>query len=521
MSTATTTTAPPERTRTVPRQPSRAERIAARTRRYRRSTFLLGLLALVIPMAMAHQIEIVGRLYAAEALLLLILPLLLIDRGPMLLDPAPRMVLIMGAVWLASQVVTDLIVGSSYDQYSRGWSRIVFFLANFAVIYMLIYGNRARMLLFAIGLGIGLAITTYRYPTPVSVNDPWKFGVSLGVSLVVLATTHSGIMRRVPLLPIAILVLLGGFNMYMGSRSAAGMLFLTAMYLVAQMMFGKKGDKVTPPTYTRLAFLAILGAGAAWLVLELYAYAALDGILGDDAKEKYLDQVSMGAGILLGGRHEVLVSLQAIVDSPIIGHGSWAEDRKYIDMLMAMTRTEGLEIPPSYFGALIPTHSYLTGSWVEAGVLGGLFWVFILLQVVKVLGNLFQVRDPLSPLAVFICLTLLWDILFSPFAAERRVIVAYEIVLIIFVWEFVRATAERARQVRRIRRAARRTLGKGGGIGPRGPRGPARPIPSARLLRRPPPNVTTLPRPSARAEAHLRQAAAQDDGQPAGGGSDS
>lgn len=510
MSTATTTDAPPRR-RAGPRQPTRAERIAARTRRYRKSTFLLGILSFLVPLAMAHQIEIVGRLYAAEALLLLILPLLLIDRGPMLLDPLPRMILTLGAIWLGSQIVTDLVVGSTYDHYSRGWSKIVFFLGNFAAIYMLVYGNRSRMILFGLGLGIGLAVTTYRYPTPISIVDPWKFGVSLAVSLCVLVMTHNKMMQRAAIIPISVLLILGAFNMYMGSRAAAGMLFLTAMYLVAQIIFGKKGDKVTPPTYTRLAFLAIVGAGAAWLVLELYSYAALEGMLGDDAKEKYLGQVSMGAGILLGGRHEVLVSLQAIADSPILGHGSWAEDRKYIDLLMAMTRSEGQEIEASYFGALIPTHSYLTGAWVEAGMLGGLFWIFIMFQLVKVLGNLFQIRDPMSPLVVFVCLTLMWDILFSPFGADRRVVVAYEIVLVVFVWEVLRATAERAKQIRRIRKAARHALGKRGGLAPAGPRGPARPLPNARLMRRPPPNVTRLPRPSERAAALRRQAQARDD----------
>lgn len=498
MSTATATTGSQPR-----RRPSADRRTAAeaRNRRYHRGSVMLDSLAFLVPLAMSYQVEIIGRLYAAEFLLLLCLPLLLIDRGGMLMESLPKTVLCLAAAWFASQILTDIVDGTPYADWSRGWSKIFFFTVNFAAIYMLIYGNRRRLILFTLGLAIGLAVTNQRYANFEMVALPWKFIYGLSATLAIIAITLTGFVRKMPLLPIAIMGAVGVLHMYMGWRSMAGVCFLTALYLMAQAIFGKKGANVTPPTNTRLILIGVLGIVAVWLVLALYEMAAMDGLLGEDAREKLIHQTRSGAGILLGGRHEILVSLQAILDSPFLGHGSWAQDRKYVDMLIALTRDAEEMIEAAWFGDLIPTHSHLTGSWVEAGLLGGVFWLFILFLVARVLANLFQARDPMSPLVAFIALLMMWDILFSPFAADRRIVVPYQIVLIMFMWDNLKVHAERARQIRRIRKAARSALkrragARGGAPGPR-PRG--HPLPSPRLMRRPPANVATLPRPSARA----------------------
>lgn len=499
MTTATTTTGPQRRRHAAAPVDPRAK-AEARTRRYHRGSVTLDAMAFILPVTMSYQVEIIGRLYAAEFIMLLCLPLLLIDRGPMLMEALPKAILTLAAAWFASQIVTDIVDATPYADYSRGWSRIFFFVTNFAVIYMVVYGNRRRLILFALGLAIGLLVASVRYPSEGLETNPWKSAYGMAITLAIVASLQFRFLHKTPLLPVLIMFAVGGLNMYMGWRSMAGVCFLGAMYLIAQMVFGKKGANVTPPTNTRLVIISILGMGAIWLVLTAYEIAAMDGLLGEDAKEKLIDQTSSGEGVLLGGRHEILVSIQAIADSPILGHGSWARDRKYVDMLNAMGRSADEQIEAAWFGDLIPTHSHLTGSWVEAGLMGGLFWIFVLFLVARVMANLFQIRDPISPLMTFIAILMTWDILFSPFGAERRIVVPYEIVLMIFMWESLKNHAQHAKQIRRIRRAAKKALsGPGGGrlVGRGGPR-PMRPLPNPRLMRRPPANVATLPRPSAR-----------------------
>ena len=89
-------------------------------------------------------------------------------------------------------------------------------------------------------------------------------------------------------------------------------------------------------------------------------------------------------GVLVGGRPETLVAIQAIIDSPIIGHGSFAVDEKYLQLLQDIQykygysdsdEAEDIDVPS------IPTHSHLTQAWVESGILGGIFWIYVLVLV--------------------------------------------------------------------------------------------------------------------------------------------
>src|SRR4029077_2045909 len=131
-------------------------------------------------------------------------------------------------------------------------------------------------------------------------------------------------------------------------------------------------------------------------------------------------------GMLLGGRREILASEQAIVDSPILGHGSWARDPKYAAILEE--RSDELGYKRFQGGGrkddLIPTHSYLFGSWVDAGIAGGIFWVFILVFTIRgMLGA--SGTEPLLPILAFSALMLAWDILFSPLGTPTRFVAPF------------------------------------------------------------------------------------------------
>ncbi|CAN0598211.1 unnamed protein product, partial [Laminaria digitata] len=133
-------------------------------------------------------------------------------------------------------------------------------------------------------------------------------------------------------------------------------------------------------------------------------------------------------------------SSQAVADSPFIGHGSWAKNPKYAQRILELEKF-GYEV--NYIAAenqLIPTHSHIMGAWVEAGFLGMVFWFWVLMLVFRVLSNLYMVREPLAPMITFVGFLMLWDILFSPFGAARRVTVPFNIVLMMFAWDMLKAS---------------------------------------------------------------------------------
>ena len=82
----------------------------------------------------------------------------------------------------------------------------------------------------------------------------------------------------------------------------------------------------------------------------------------------------------------------------------------------------------------IPAHSYLLEAWVDGGILGGIFWLVILGLIGAVFFTLHRMRDALSPLIAFLMMYLTWSILLSPYGAEQRLIAAYSIVVMLYVW---------------------------------------------------------------------------------------
>lgn len=387
--------------------------------------------AFVIPLVRFVQFDVVGRLYLTELLLAGMLPLLAIHRGPQLFRGRQLTVIGLLSVWLLAQVGTDLILSTSFRDYARGWSRIGFTLINFCAIYMLLYGNTKRLVLFGIGAALGDVIAYFVSPTIHAATYPWKFGYGSGITwLLVLLAVVVGRNRGLGRLWPAVILLLGSFlDFYMGARGGGGIMFLASFYVAAQVIQGR-----STRSSLKLRQLAIVGGVVVFAtlgVLQLYEHFVQAGWLGEDALQKYEMQIAGDYGLLLGGRSEILVSSLAILDSPLIGHGSWAKNCHYSSLYVQLKQQAGYSASEEHEDCLIPAHSYLMGTWVEAGILGAIFWVWVLGLSIRVLTHIYIARNRLAPLVVFVVFTFMWDILFSPFAAWARFMVPYYIVLML------------------------------------------------------------------------------------------
>jgi hypothetical protein len=98
--------------------------------------FLANAIAFALPTMMFVEVRMVGRLFLTEIILICMLPFLMMRRGSLLLDRLPRKLLILGLAWLLSQILTDAIRSTPFEDWSRGWSKIVFLLTNFAAIHL-------------------------------------------------------------------------------------------------------------------------------------------------------------------------------------------------------------------------------------------------------------------------------------------------------------------------------------------------------------------------------------------------
>lgn len=403
----------------------------------RLSAIFANAFACLIPMLTFVEVEIVGRLFLPEILLLLMLPFLLIFRGHLLLEPLPKRLILLGFIWLLSQIATDIIRDTPIEDWSRGVAKIIFLLLNFSSTYLYINGKMNRLFMFALGIALG-QILMYRFnPNIFSEEYPWKFGYGYSITILIVLGAQLRLFSRKKFLSSVIILCAGVLNFYMDFRSLGLMCALTGGFIIVtkSVNFGYHATKRTD-----IVKLILFAGIALYIISTLYSHSVNEGWLGEEAREKYLLQSTGDSGLLLGGRSEILASSQAVIDSPIIGHGSWAKDPKYGDMMLYALNQHGYTLQGVLEDDLIPTHSYIMGAWVEAGLLGACFWLFALMLTIRCLAVCYQTNEAYVPLISFIAFNLLWNIPFSPFGAEARLFSAYDLSLMIVTISMARHT---------------------------------------------------------------------------------
>jgi hypothetical protein len=362
-------------------------------------------------------------------MLILLLPMLLRQNPNPFAKPWVRKTVVMGLLWLAALAATDVVRATRFDDYARGWSRVVVTLLSLIALTLLLERDRRRMVMFAAGLVVGYTLSYFFNPSVYAEGQPWKFGFGVPITLTtVLAATwlYSRGSRTGAALSILAMALING---YMGHRSQAGVCLMTAVFITVQSRRTRRQSALGWRHAALLVTFAACGFGG----LKLYEYAAAEGLLGDTARQLYEWQSEGTLGLFAGGRSGVFAGVTAIADSPWIGHGSWVLDSDVTLRSAGILRESGYgtmgQMAVQDNAGLL--HSHLIGSWVEAGIFGAVFWAWILSLDARRLAALSQTRETLTPLIAYFGMLLGWDILFSPFGADRRFVTPYCLVLLL------------------------------------------------------------------------------------------
>lgn len=389
------------------------------------------------------EVKLVGRLFLPEIILLALFPFLLLNRGRILRAALPKTLIVLGLLWLSSQVITDVIRSTPFADFSRGWSNIGVFLIEFLAIYLLVINSERRLILFAIGIVIGQFLQYFIAPNIFAAGGEfWKFGIGYAVTFLLILSTQLHSVRRIKYLAEFIILAAAILNFAMDTRSLGGICILAVLYLFMQRRTNTNQLISAKVRFRKLFIPVLILLVGGVVVLKLYGLAVGSGMFGESAQQKYESQASGEFGLLIGGRQELLVSSLAIIDSPIIGHGSWAKDPMYSASLPGLLLMYGYdEVQSINYNAgfidepdLIPTHSFIFGAWVSSGLLGAVFWFWILIFCTKLLLVMYKTKDPLTPVVAFVGFNMFWNILFSPFGAETRVYTAYYLVLLMLVY---------------------------------------------------------------------------------------
>ena len=385
--------------------------------------FLVGLVSTI-------KVKFGGDLFATDLALAAALPFLIGRGRAPVFKGAAAVILAAGLLWLFNQIITDIYRETPFDDWSRGWAKISFFLSDFCALLLLLELRFDRILALISGAACALILATLFYPNDFQIEvggdfagGPWKFGFAPGLTTLAAIFGATAISRRMlgvvgEFVPLA---LLGIVNLAFNYRSMFAFAFAAASFGLLRRVVAARRDlraRITP-----ISFGLLLGVGVVFAqgLTGIYSSAAENGWLGLDAKQKYEIQTSGTLNLLQSGRVEFLVSTQAIADAPILGHGSWARDMRYASLLVAILESNGAKSPGDpYSTDLIPTHSHLLGAWVEAGVMGGAFWAIVLTLAVVALYYSLKIAELPGTFVAFILIGLIWDIAFSPFGAEQR-----------------------------------------------------------------------------------------------------
>lgn len=403
------------------------------------STISADVLAFVIGLTTSIIVRVVGDLPVAEVIVVAFLPILSAFHWRRVVTPPnSRIVFSLLALWLFGQVISDVYHETATLDWVRGDAAIIFFGIDLLALGMLLLGNERRKVIFIVGTVVGSLVMVAVAPSELALEAPWKFGYANGIITLVLLVSCYFYARRRNIISGLLVAGIAAVNLRENFRSQV-LELLVALVLVFPVIPERIGRlRILPRSgsLVRITILAGFALGAGWLAGSLVNYTTNAGLISEEDQAKNQEQ-KRGGSFLLAGRPEILVSARAVMESPVIGHGSWAKDLKYIEMLhdiqieRGMGMNSSLDFAEVRMGGLIPAHSHIMGSWIWAGILGATFWMYIFWLALQAALRVTSLRLPLAPLYAYAIIGLIWNVFFSPFGQTARIGDAVAILIVI------------------------------------------------------------------------------------------
>ena len=400
------------------------------------------------------QIHLIGYIGVSELVVAICAPFVFVNHYTAMKRDGMRTILSLALMATVGCVLSSLINGSSFSQFARGFAQTYMTWAALVVGYYLLSGNIMSYRWFVLGgFFSGILSIYFLQGAAVTAGGVQHVAGEAAVEMVqenvlfwknrilpVINLPVSMFYLQCPYLYSVIAPMIFAFlGLYMSSGSGRGT-FVVAMVSSALLTIGGK-------TSSRLAMLrkylwVYIMLGMAFLsgVKTVYSWAASTGRLGEHAEQKYRDQTQRGTdalSILISGRVDFFVGLYACLQKPIVGHGPWPIDKEgyRVYFLKKYGTTEeiknAIELSSVYSMKGIPAHSHLVGYWLEYGILGLPFWLYVLWLMYRYLKQDVEVMPELFGWLALSIPSLIWSILFNPYAGRIGIpIVVVALVLI-------------------------------------------------------------------------------------------
>lgn len=423
-------------------------------------------------------VRLVGQLPIAELANVVVLPWLLLRRWQVLrLRPIP-LVLGLGAAYLGSQVLSDMVFNRTPQvDYLRGWANVGMILTSFMLFTLVFYegvDKNYRWYLAGLVLSGIYFIRRGQYAGLEIESEFWNLKVQPWATPAMLLLLW-WLYRRRPYTSGLVAV---GYAMaaVVGGARAHGMQFFLLGVGIIIVTAGSRGAYQL--TVAQVARYGAVGLLVATVGFGAFVNLGLRGLLGEKTQKQLvvLENPYNPVGLILIARMHTVAGMVAIADKPLFGHGSWARDpqgrydRRVSEMLSSFTK-EGAKVD---YGQRVKEddvrrvpsgHSHILAGWVYAGVFGGVFWIVQLVLITK-LAIFFIKRSwcPFLPIAMFALVSAYWSILFSPLGWGRNQWPALMAGMIIYRMWVMQQEYAWAAQKQQQAQAAPATAVLGGGL---------------------------------------------------------
>lgn len=394
------------------------------------------------------QIHVVGYIGISELCMMVAGPFVLYKNWEILKREGFQTVIVLAMLWALSAAVTDIYRETQFSIALKGLASPLSVAMMVPCFHALLRDDIRRVKWAIIGFCATVFLSTYFIQQGVSVEvgnmlglsakeaaEEYKLSLLFQVMSVALLLPALGYLRM-PIVSTVVTLAVAIFALVEGGRAN----FLATGISTGMMLFAARGEahvrhiaRIVPlMLFTVIVFALLAKVG--------YQYAAVNGYMGETEEQKYEKQSSSKIG-LLSGRPEFLAVALAIRDSPILGHGSWAID--FEDYNGQAAELLGDETLPASRGlGYINAHSHIMCAYIWHGVLGAIFWLYVLAVMWHFFRHDMGVVPELYGWAAVVLPSMLWAILFSPFS--ERVMKVCIIVVFLLI-----------RQISKQRRLAR------------------------------------------------------------------
>jgi hypothetical protein len=278
---------------------------------------------------------------------------------------------------------------------------------------------RSRTSVGVVGAAFGIGLLLGINPSGGTfAENPWRFGFSLPVTVIVLALVARWRRKWVDVLAV---LALAGVSAANGGRSTSAILLLVAL-LVLWQSWGRPASS----RLSALRTLILFGLLAFGTYLSVQA-AILEGALGESAQLRTELQLSTSGTLITGGRPEIGATAALMSASP--GGFGGGTLPSMADLLVAKSGMAALGYDPNngyvenyMFGSGFEVHSVIGDLWAWCGIPGLALAVVLLVFLVTRTAVLTTGRAA-SALLLFLGVKSIWNLLFAPLESALTVLV--------------------------------------------------------------------------------------------------